>query len=477
MKTMINRSPVQLKRQLGLWSCIALVVGQVIGSGIFIAPKGVLKYSSGSVGWALLIWIGCGVISTIGALCFAELATIFSKSGGDFVYIAEAYNKLLGFLRVWTFVIAIKPGAFAIISLTMSNYLVAPFISSDCQDVTGKAVILIAVCALCLVIFVNCISVQWASRIQIIFTVIKVLGLLFIICIGMVRLAQGHTANFAKAFDSIDDMDLTKVPLAFYSGLFAYAGWHNLPQVTEEIENPSRNIPLSIIISMTIVSVIYTLTNVAYFTGLSSEELLQSNAVAVSFAKPVLGSWTWIIQIIVALSCAGALNGGFLTAARVPFAASRKGLFPDIFAMINIRYRTPIPSLCFIFVICVLTLSSNDVLSLINYLSFTRWVFLAIVVIIIPFYRWKYPDMKRPFKVPLLFPILFIITSLYIVGVSLYSAPVDCGIGLLITLVGVPLYLVGVTWRAPQRLESIKRKATHLLQKTFVAVHQEVKMD
>ncbi|XP_072013471.1 cystine/glutamate transporter-like [Amphiura filiformis] len=464
---------VVLKRQLGLWACVGLVVGPIIGSGIFISPKGILQNTGGSVGWALMVWVACGIMSMLGALCMAELSTTFPRSGGDFMYIMLGFNKMLAFLRVFTYVVIVRPAATAVVSMTMGNYILAPLFP-DCV-VPEVAVKLLAALMLCLIFALNIYSVPWSYRLQVFLTAAKVLGLVIIILMGFARLAQGHTENFDGAFTNAN-IDPATIPLAFYSGLFAYAGWHYLPQVTEEVERPSRNIPLAIIISMIIITVIYILTNVAYFTVLSSDQLLASKAVASDFAFPMLGSWTWTIQLLVALSCIGSTNGVIFGTSRVIFSASREGMFPEILAMIHIKWLSPLPAAGILLPLCLLYLSGDNVYTLISYLSVSRWIFLAIAAAVIPCHRIKYPDHPRPFTVPLIVPILFVIFALGIVIMSFMKNALACVMGLVITLIGVPLYLIFVVWfykKKPDDFNRIMAKITVFFQKLLFVVHQE----
>ncbi|XP_071958340.1 cystine/glutamate transporter-like [Antedon mediterranea] len=197
---------------------------------------------------------------------------------------------------------------------------------------------------------------------------------------------------------------------------------------------------------MTVITSVYIMANIAYFTVLSPAEILASDAVALSFGQKVFGDWAWILSLVVAFSCIGAINGGILSTSRMNFAASREGQLPKLLSMIHINFKTPMPSAVIMIPIALILLVGDSVYSLINYLSFTRWLFIALTVGTVPYYRIKYPDWERPFKVNLAVPIIFTCFALLVVVVSLYSAPKDCGIGLAIMLAGIPLYLIGVRW-------------------------------
>ncbi|XP_072024711.1 cystine/glutamate transporter-like [Amphiura filiformis] len=465
---------IVLRREIGLWGCVSIVVGIMIGSGIFISPKGILA-NTGTVGMALLVWVLCGVMSLLGALCFAELGTTFPKSGGEFAFILEAFGPMLSFLRLWANIISIGTGTIAVLAITFAQYCLAPFFGS-CSNIPPSAIRLIAVAILFVIFYLNSVSVSWTTRLQVILTIAKCVGLIIIILTGVVLLFKGETQHLENGFAGAENTDPTTVPLAFYAGLFAYSGWQMLPQVTEEIQNPSRNLPLGVIISMAIVTAIYVTVNVAYFTVISPQELLNSEAVAVTFAERMYGPMMWIIPVAVALSCAGSINGSLLSDSRMTFVAAREGHFPILLSMIHVEKRTPMPAILLMLPICIVLLMSDNVYSLINYLSFAKWLYLGLAVCVLPYMRWKRPDIERPFTVPLVVPILFILLCLYVVIVSLYSAPVDCGIGCAIIFTGVPFYFFGIWWEnKPQWLQKKINAVTLFGQKLMCVVHQEKK--
>ncbi|KAF5923373.1 hypothetical protein HPG69_006542 [Diceros bicornis minor] len=207
-----------------------------------------------------------------------------------------------------------------------------------------------------------------------------------------------------------------------------------------------RTIPLAICISMAIVTIGYVLTNVAYFTTISAEELLLSNAVAVTFSERLLGNFSLAVPIFVALSCFGSMNGGVFAVSRLFFVASREGHLPEILSMIHVRKHTPLPAVIVLHPLTMIMLFSGDLYSLLNFLSFARWLFIGLAVAGLIYLRYKRPDMHRPFKVPLFIPALFSFTCLFMVALSLYSDPFSTGIGFVITLTGVPAYYLFIIW-------------------------------
>ncbi|KAJ8042054.1 Cystine/glutamate transporter [Holothuria leucospilota] len=467
---------VVLVKQVNLLDCTVLIAGTVIGSGIFISPKGILA-NTGSVGWSMLVWLTCGIFSCIGALCYAELASSIPESGGDYSYLRHSFGRWISFLRVWTSLLAIRTGGFVVVSRVAADSIIES-LGNPCFNNTTSSSLLAALFLAC-IIYINCSSVNLSRKIHVIFTAAKTLGLITIIVTGLWTLFQafntGNTESFENGFD-LKTVTWTHLPKAFYSGLFAFSGWQFLPQITEEIIDPERNIPVSILISSFAVTVLYILTNIAYFSVLSPSELLASESVAVTFGQRILGPIWWILPIFVTLSCIGSVNGGIFGTARMFFVASREGQLPSILGMVQIHRRTPLAAAACVLPICLVMLTTDDVYVIINYLSFSRWLFMALTVITVPYFRWKYPDLHRPFKVPVLLAVLFALCAVFMVVSSVVSAFREFAFGLLITVAGIPIYAVFVVWETkPVFFLRVMKNLTIYMQKILLVVPQEEK--
>lgn len=469
-----------IKRRIGLIHAISMIVGGVIGSGIFISPRYVLM-NAGSIGETLLVWTFGGVLSLLGALCYCELGTFIEKSGGDYIYLKIAYGRFIGFLYSWVNVWFLDPGSHAILSLTFAVYATEPFFpsrggaadASECHPPFGL-VKLLAACAICILTAMNCISIRLAARAQVLFTVCKLLAIASIVIVAMIRLLSGHTLAFHQhAFDG-SATNPGAIGHAFYSAMWAYGGWSGLNLITEEVINPNKNFPRALMISIPLVTTCYILINLAYFSVLTKDQILASDAVALTFASSLSPVFGMAMPLIVSLSCFGSLNMGIFTSARVIFSIARERQLPLSLAMVHRTSQAPLPAVLLRSSLALLMLLPTNIENLLNWLLFVEWLVLAAVFVGVVWLRWKKRNAPRSFKVSIIFPIFMAGVSLYFAITPFLSNPVESVFGLTVILAGIPAYYIFIKkdWASKsERFSRLSSKMSYYIQVIFNVVY------
>jgi|ERR1711892_252729 len=429
---------LKLKRTVGLFSGISLIVGTMIGSGIFVSPTGLLD-RTGSVGMSLVVWVACGVVSMLGALAYSELGTMIQSSGAEYAYFMEAFGPFSAYMFSWMTTMIIKPSQLAIICMSFAAYAVEAF-TFECEpddwivQVTAAATVMV-------VTFVNCWSVELATSVQNVFCTCKLVAVAIIIGGGLWKIGEGSYEHVATGFQGTTN-SVGNIATAFYSGLWAYDGWNNLNYVTEEIVNPSVNLPLSIGIAIPLVTVCYVLVNISYLTVMSPAEMLVSDAVAVTFGNRILGPMAWLMPLSVAISTFGSANGTIFAAGRLCYVASREGHLIDVLSFVHIKKLTPAPALLFHAVVALTMVLSGDIEGLIDFFSFTVWIFYGMAMVAVLVLRYKAPLLPRPYKCPIIIPVIVLIISVYLVFAPIIDDPrIEYLYSILFMVLGAILYL------------------------------------
>jgi amino acid transporter len=465
----LSRNEIELPKTVSIWSGLALIVGVIIGSGIFASPGPVLEHT-GSVGAALLVWMVAGFLALTGGLCYAELGTMITSSGGEYAYISKAFGPLLAFLFSWTSILAARPGSIAIITTICSEYLVQLVLQSSPNNSSRWMVKLFGIFLVLTLSGLNIYSTIFSTSIQKILTTAKVCSLVLIAVMGLIYYNSHHSGSFSKPLFQDTTNDPGSIALALFSALWAYDGWNNLNIITGELQNPEKNLPRAIIGGVLLVTLCYTTTNLAYYAVLKPDVITKSKAIGLEFGFATLGSVGMItIPIIVILSTLGAANASILTGSRVTFISAQQNHAPAFLGMINETTKTPANALILQGLITIVFISLGDFSTLVNIYSLIGWFFYFLAVLGVFVMRFTDPYAHRPFKVWLIVPFIFCIVSIALLSFSVSSAVWEAVLALLFLVSGIPMYFFGkklpnssVVWESIlQKLQFLRAGLSH----------------
>ena len=422
----------KLEKTLGLWSGVAIIVGVMIGSGIFAFPGEVLKFSP-SRGFALSAWIISGSLALTGALSYAELGTTIPSAGGEQAYLKEAYGTfrlcgadvgdLLSFMFCWTNVFVTRPASLAIICLVFGEYMqkFASGVSS------AKGATAWGFGCMVLVTTINAVSVKAAIKTQDTLTWIKVIVLLAISGSGIMLLVE----NSGDFFSESPEHEANRSPLSATYGvalqgcLFAYDGWQNLNYVVEELKNPAQ-LPKALMMGVPTVVLLYFFVNMAYFAALPPSEVETTTTIGVDFARKVFPPFVVAaMPLLIALSALGSANGTIMSASRLVYASARAKQLPSLLAQVHSTLATPVWALVFEFAIGCALLLFGSLDTLLNYFGLAQWIFYFLTVLGLLILRRTRPEMARPYRVATAVPIVFCVTSAVLVVSTVAGAPSD----------------------------------------------------
>lgn len=451
----------ELVRGLTLTDTTALVVGTVIGTGVFL-KSAIMAQDAGSPLLVLAAWVAAGLLSLAGALSYAELGAMLPHAGGEYVYLRRSYGELTAFLFGWMRFVVAGSGSIAILGVGFATFLSAivpmnaiwadtayTFLGRTMQWRFGLTQV-VAIAAIALFAVVNCLTVVVGGRVQTALTLLKVGGIGMIV-FGIAFLSTtadwghlapppGEQAGGAAAFG-----------LAMLAALWAYDGWNNMPMAAGEVKDPGRNVPRALIGGMVVVMVIYCAANLAYFYALPWGDVLTSNSTAHRDALPVATRAAQtafgenggkLMSIAFVLSALGALNGATLTGARVPFAMARDGLFPARAGVLNARTRVPVAAVLMQAGWACVLAASGTYDQLTDYVIFASWIFYGLVTSAVFVLRMRAPDLRRPYRTlgyPLV-PLVFVLVACWLVVNTLVNRPVESVAGLVLISLGLPVY-------------------------------------
>ena len=434
--------PVVLPRTLGYLGSTAIVVGTIIGSGIFLVPHNVAMHV-GTQGSLFAVWVVGGLLSLAGALSLAELGAALPEAGGVYVYLREAYGKSFAFLYGWGMLVVIHSGSVATLAVAFGIY------SGTFLPLTPLERKLLASAVVAVLTAVNVLGVRSGSAVQTLFTFAKLVGLATIVA----------SAVFARGIRPL----ATSVPLptprttvssfgvALIGVLWAYEGWHMLSFTAGEVRNPARVLPRSFLFGTLLVVLAYLSANLAYLRVLTLPALAQRERVAATAMQILVGPrGTLFVSALILCSIFGALNGTILTGPRAYFAMARDGVFFSSVGGVHPRFKTPALAVLVQGALSVVLAVSGTYEQLFTYVIFSAWIFYGAAVMAVLVLRRQRPSLERPYRIwgsPFV-PIAFALAALAIVVNTLLTKPRESGVGLAIILLGLPIYFA---WKRKER--------------------------
>ena len=437
-------APAQLRRILGLWDLVGMIIGTVIGSGIFLVPGAVLRAVGNSVPVALMVWLAGGVLSLLGALTCGELSAMKPQAGGLYVYIRECYGSFLGFLFGWTLFFVIGSGSIATLAVAFSSYL-GEFVTLSAWGMKAVAALMILV-----ITVVNVLGTRTSANLLNVTTAIKVAAVL---AVSVVLIWHGKHSVLGEVSSAAHPANLLGFGLAMISVLWAYEGWQYVTYVAGETLNPQRTFPLAFLIGTGILITIYLLANLAYVAALGTSGVAESTRVAASALALVVSHGAGkLVAAAILISMFSAGNALILNSPRVFYAMAKDGLFFVSLSKIHPRFGTPAIAVCVAGVWSALLALTGTYEQLLTYVVFIAWIFYALAAATLFIYRRRSPDAARPYRVPgyPFTPLLFIIAALMLVGNTIVTQPVRAAIGLSIVFLGAPAYAF---WRRTAKLQ------------------------
>ena len=439
-----------LIRGLGLWSAAAIVIGDMIGTGVFLVTSDMAR-AVGSISLVFAAWIIGGLIVLFGAFCYAELGAAFPKAGGNYVYLNRGIGPLWGFLFGWMSSFLDRPVAMATLAAGFLRFLgfLCPVVATPLFTARfGRyefgftaaqplaALVVIAATA------VNYLSVRFGGSIQVLLTSLKMGAILLIVVAGVLFGTQ-ESIRMAPSVAPIGLGVIGAVLTGLVPVMWAFNGFNDLGDLGEEIEHPEKNIPRAIILGLLTVGGLYLLANVAYFQVLPFSAIAQSQHVASDVVQSFAGSRgaRWL-TIAMAISALGALHVVVLTGARIPFAMARDGVFFQFAQRIHPTFRTPSGALIFMGCIGAVLALSGTYEELYSLFVFAVWIFFALTAIALLRLRKTEPDLTRPYRAwgyPVT-PLIFLIAAIALTANLWMVRPVRSSLGLAVILAGIPFY-------------------------------------
>ena len=452
-----------LVRTLRLWDMVLLIIGSVIGSGIFLVPGIILREVDHSVALASLVWIAGGVLSLLGALTYGELAAMRPVSGGLYVYVREGFGPAPAFLYGWAMFIAIASGSIASLAVAFSTYL------GTVVPLSGWNSKLIAITVIAVLTAVNVWGTRHSADLQNWTTVTK---LLLVVLMSAVLLwyGRGYSSIPGEMWPAQARLSLvSSFGLAMIAVVWAYEGWQFVTYCAGEATNPQRDFPRALFSSVLLLAIIYLIANAGYLAALGPERAAKTDTIAAVSVTAILGPRVAkLVSLVILIAVFSSINSISLTAPRVFYAMAQDKLFFRKLAEVHPRFRTPAVAVMALGVWSAILTCMGKFQELVNYTMFVAWIFYGLGAASIFAYRRRHPELHRPYSVPGYpwTPLLFVGAAAALVLNVIISTPKNGAIGLGIVAIGLPAYLI---WR--------KRGAEESPQMQQPQVPEELKAD
>jgi basic amino acid/polyamine antiporter, APA family len=431
----VSNASRELRPVLGMKDLVLMIVGTVIGSGIFLVPSVVLRAVGNSLPLALLAWVTGGVLSLLGALTYGELSAMNPKTGGLYVYIRDGFGAFPAFLFGWTMFFVISSGSIATLAVAFSNYLaeLLPLSSLEAKAVAVLVIVVIAV--------VNIRGTRQSANLLNVTTAAKVLTILLM---SGVLLWQGRNPIFAGSGAGNQHVaSWFGFGFAMISVLWAYEGWQYPTYVAGETVNPQRTFPMAFLLGTLALLGIYVAANLGYIAALGASGVAESTRTAASALGVVVSHGAArIVALVILVSIFSAANSIMLNSPRVYYAMAKDGLFFHSLARVHPRFGTPAVAIAVAGVWSTLLAVSGTFEQLLTYVVFVGWIFYALAAASIFIYRRRFPDLARPYRVPgyPLTPILFVAVAMGLVASTMATQPRRAAVGLGSMFLGAPAY-------------------------------------
>jgi APA family basic amino acid/polyamine antiporter len=440
----------ELRRDLGPWAAASIVVGTVIGSGIFLVPHDMVA-RVGTPAMVFVVWIFGGLLSLAGSLSYAELAAAIPEAGGEYAYLREAYGPVWGFLYSWTQMWVAKSGSIATLATGFFYYLTNFFPGLDTVfyrlplplgpgggPLEFRYGQLLAMALILGLAWLNYYGVKLGGEVQVGVTAIKVALIAGIIVVG---LGFGTT----RAAEAAPAAAVTTAGFfaALAAALWAYDGWNNVAMVASEVRDPQHNLPRALVGGTFAVICIYLLANAAYFHVLSARDVAANARVASEMMRRIMGAaGANAVSAAAMISIFAALNGSILTGSRVPYAAARDGYFFRAIAVVNPRYHTPGVSILALSIWAAILVLSGGYRQLFTYVIFASWILYGMTTAAVLVLRRNRPDLPRPYRTigyPWI-PIIFVLVALAFIVSTVWDSPRESLMGIVLIVLGLPFY-------------------------------------